>query len=128
VAERDPEPSANEEQAQNPESSTSFEARAFDPEPSANLEARFADAIARAVVEELIPLGPSLREAHARGRLLAEAGPVLLEAFDANRRRAGHGAGIAAFHDALSASLGIDLPFALESGLPKRPAGDDPAS
>ena len=68
--------------------------------------------IARAVVEPLVPHASSLREAQARGRLLAEAGPLLLEVFDDYRRRAGPRARIAAFHDALRAALGIELPTA----------------
>ena len=121
----EPGPSSKfEEQALDPEPSSNFEERALGPESSSHLEACSEEVIARAVVEELTPHAHSMREAQARGRLLAEAGPLLLEAFDAYRRRAGPGAGIAAFHDALSASVGIELPFALESGLPKRRSGD----
>lgn len=74
--------------------------------------ARSEREIARAVVQELEPHAASMREAQARGRLFAEAGPVLLEAFDAYRHQAGPNASIEAFHEALRACLGIRLPAA----------------
>jgi predicted Zn finger-like uncharacterized protein len=66
-------------------------------------------AIARQVVEGLADRSPAISEAEARGRLFAEAGPWLLEAFDEYRRRAGPAASAGAFRDALRERWGIHL-------------------
>jgi predicted Zn finger-like uncharacterized protein len=61
-----------------------------------------AAAIAARVVEDLADRIPAIRIAQARGRLFAEAGTFVFEAYDAWRRRAGPGADVAVFRDALS--------------------------
>lgn len=54
-------------------------------------------------------LGGALAEAHARGRLFAEHGPALLDAFDAFRRRAARPDAAAAFRAALARRWGVRL-------------------
>lgn len=56
-----------------------------------------------------VRLGPALAAAHTRGRLFAEHGPALLDAFEAYRRRSGRAGTAAAFRAALERRLGIRL-------------------
>jgi predicted Zn finger-like uncharacterized protein len=69
-----------------------------------------ARAIALLVVERLADHEARLVLAQQHGRLFAEAGDAVLEAFAEFRRRAGEGAPASAFRDALRARWGIDLP------------------
>jgi len=54
-------------------------------------------------------LGESLELARARGRVLAQFGPDVMNAFDEYRSRLGHHAAPAAFRAALKERWGIDL-------------------
>lgn len=81
--------------------------------PAANAaDARAREArIARAVLDELnARSGAAIEEAKSRGRLFAECGPMLLEAWDEYRNRVGRGAQPGAFREALQARWGVDLP------------------
>jgi predicted Zn finger-like uncharacterized protein len=76
-------------------------------EPEGTREER----IARMVLEEVaLVSGRAIEDAAARGRVFAEHGPALLEAWDEYRRRVGKGADPAPFRAALRARWGIDLP------------------
>lgn len=68
--------------------------------------------IAEAVVERLAPHVPRLASAQDRGRLFADAGEPLLDAFADYRRRAGDEAPAAPFREALRARWGIEVPGA----------------
>ena len=65
---------------------------------------------ARAVIEELAGReGAGIEDAISRGRLFAEHGARLVEAYDAYRRRAGRDADAAAFRQALRERWGVEL-------------------
>lgn len=67
---------------------------------------RLADELLSALASRL---GASLDQARARGRVLAEFGPEVMETFDEYRSRLGGDAAPAAFRTALKERWGIDL-------------------
>ena len=78
--------------------------------PDASAGAGLSDAIAAELLDALVAsLGEALDEARARGRVLSEHGPAILDAFAEYRRRAGPGDGAEAFREALRSRCGVDL-------------------
>jgi predicted Zn finger-like uncharacterized protein len=69
-------------------------------------------ALAARIVEGLADRIPAVLIAQARGRLFAEAGAFVFEAYDAWRRRAGPEADVAVFREALRRRWDVDLPVA----------------
>ncbi len=105
-----------------------------EPPPNSPPPAPGPLAAARAVLDELAAReGGALERARDERRLFAAYGPALMEAYEAYRRRAGHGADPAAFRAALRERWGVELlPLApLEEcatrfGRPPLPAGGGP--
>ena len=86
------------------------ESPAVAPGPVAESTSR-EERIARSVLDELdARSGPAILAAAARGRVFAECGPQLMEAWDEYRSRAGRGADPQPFRDQLLSRWGIDLP------------------
>lgn len=69
-----------------------------------------ATVIAREIVEELAVRADVMIDAETRGRLFAEAGPSICEAFESYRKRAGSDAPAEAFRAALEARWKLALP------------------
>ena len=68
------------------------------------------EAIAAAVLDDLVhDLGDGLSEARARGHVLSEHGPAILDAYAEYLRRAGPGVTPQAFRLALRDRCGVDL-------------------
>jgi predicted Zn finger-like uncharacterized protein len=113
AADAPPEPAPAEAPRAEPAPAAAMPAPAHTPRETLPLEldpAARAVHIARVVLDDLEQrLGPALDLARARGRMLAEHGPALFEAYERYRREAGPNAAPDAFRSEVRQRWAVDL-------------------